>query len=890
MLNINNLNRVRKILSAQQGIKASFNTPDEKIKFCGKYGPYYKYSFGDIDTEDWNNGDVFSDLPPDKFYESEGGSAYLPPLEYADGVDPNNIEQPIYKGYGYDKEGNYYYGVTQSGEKQRLSGEDYQHLIQQNGLIDWNMKEEGERVEEMENKMLGLKSATSTADKEKKQSNPTPTPTSSPTPSLTPSAIKAPTPSLEDYTKGINTQISTASSKIDTQSQNEKIAQQKEFNFYEESVNSVNRNRWDTPKKQVEKAEANKSVSQEKIAESASLTPPGTQPLQPTTSTPQNTSTTEDQIIIQNTSETPSGQNTSTEEQPKKSESFLKGEAAGKEIGEKIGNFLNSEGVQKAGEYGAQAGQIADIVDGAIRSGNDWAPQNGFENTWDTASTIAMKFGPLGKAVGGGMKVAKVVSDLFGSKTQDFAKDTETLETVGGSYGGSSALIEDAANKAGKKYGLFASGARRRANRLIDRARVQQYAMQGIAEDAKDLNSMRSYMDPYYLQYQSDISGGYDQRYMHVAKLGGTLTLNNTFPVKQYIHINKDYTPNFYKSGGILQQDSWFPIINESEFYWDPIITFETPAFKSGGTIKEPEIEVIEVDTTQKSVIPEGALHKNKHNLDQVGVDDSELTKKGIPVVDNQGDQQAEIELNEIIFTLEVTKELEKRYKEYYKEETKQSRKDELAIEAGKLLWKEILYNTDDRTGLIDTLKKGGSIPSKSTVERDTTYVASPIQEFKPFVLPEFKTFVELKKYLKQTGRDSEEDYNLKAAYEDPEVYKIWREEEQKHPGSGHWLDKYKKPNHPTFSTESIYSNLQTPGGEWVESEDGKVYFIPSEYLKSLYSKEFYNEYFKNDPKVTVIYSKKTTQKKKHQFGGVLQQEDVTIMVKQALIDLFSKL
>ena len=649
-----------------------------------------------------------------------------------------------------------------------------------------------------------------------------------------------------------------------------------------------------TPKEMKQKAEETQAVSNKELAQASSLTLSDTQTIQPTTPIPQNTTITTPQVTSPNIQENPSGQNTSTEEQPKKSELFLKGEATGKEIGEKIGNFLKSDGVQKAGEYGAQAGQIADIVDGAVRSGNDWAPQNGFENTWDTASTIAMKFGPLGQAVGGGMKVAKAFSDItgsiFGIKTQDFAKDISTLETVGGSYGGSSALIEDAANKAGKKYGLFGLGSKHRANKLIDRARIQQYAMQGIADDARDLNSMRSYMDPYYLQYQSDISGGYDQRYMHVAKLGGTLTLNNTFPVKQYTHINKDYTPNFYKSGGRLQQDSWFPIINESEFYWDPIITFETPAFKSGGTIKEPEIEVIEVDTTQKSVIPEGALHKNKHNLDQVGVDDSELTKKGIPVIDNQGDQQAEIELNEIIFTLEVTKELEKRYKEYYKEETKQSRKDELAIEAGKLLWKEILYNTDDRTGLIDTLKKGGSISSKSTTDRNSTHVTSPIQEFKPFVLPEFKTFVELKKYLKQTGRDSEEDYNLKAAYEDPEVYKIWREEEQKHPGNGHWLDKYKKPNHPTFSTESIYSNLQTPGGEWVESEDGKVYFIPSEYLKSLYSKEFYNEYFKNDPKVTVIYSKKTTQKKKHQFGGVLQQEDVTIMVKQALIDLFSKL
>ena len=712
MLNINNLNRARKILSAQQGIKASFNTPDEKIKFCGKYGPHYKYSFGDVGTEDWNNGDVFSDLPPDKFYESEGGSAYLPPLEYADGVDPNNIEQPIYKGYGYDKEGNYYYGVTQSEEKQRLSSEDYQHLMDQKGLIDWNMKEDGEREEEMENKMLGLKSTTSTADKEKKQSNTA----QSPIQSLTPSAIQSPAPSLEDYTKGINTQISTASSKIDTQSQNEKTAQQKEFNFYEESVNFVNRDRWDTPKKQVEKAEANKSVSQKKIAESASLTPSDTQTSQSTTftlqggqsavPTSQNTTITIPQITKPQIQGNPSGTDTSTEEQPEKSESFKKGEDAGQKIGTKIGNVLNSDGVKTAGEIGGKVGEAADIADSLVRSGNDWA-QTGLENTWDTASTFAMNFGPLGKGIGGGMKALKLFSDLtgsvFGIKTQDFAKDMATLETVGGSYGGSSALIADAANKAGKKYGLFGLGAKNRANKLIDRARIQQYAMQGIADDARDLNSIRSYMDPYYLQYESDMSGGYDQRYMHVAKLGGTLTLNRGTALQNSLLES-------FKKGGTIEFKAK---ITGTEVYdsWEPVIDFdEISLLKEGGSIKQPEIEVIETNTVQKSVIPDGALHKNKHNLDKVGVDDKEMTKKGIPVVDNNGEQQAEIELNEIIFTLEVTKELEKRYKEYYDDDTKQSRKDELALEAGKLLWKEIIYNTDDRTGLIDTLKHGGSI------------------------------------------------------------------------------------------------------------------------------------------------------------------------------------
>lgn len=711
MLNINNLNRARKILSAQQGIKASFNTPNEKIKFCGKYGPHYKYSFGNVGTEDWNNGDVFSDLPPDKFYESEGGSAYLPPLEYADGVDPNNIEQPIYKGYGYDKEGNYYYGVTQSEEKQRLSSEDYYHLMDQKGLIDWNMKEDGEREEEMENKMLGLKSTTSTADKEKKQSNTA----QSPIQSLTPSAIQSPAPSLEDYTKGINTQISTASSKIDTQSQNEKIAQQKEFNFYEESINSVKRDRWDTPKKQIEKAEANKAVSQEKIAKSASLTPSDTQTSQSTTFTlqggqsttpaPQNTTITTPQVTQLQIQRSPTGFNAYAQD-PRNSnnDSFAKGQAIGQEIGAEIGNVLNSEGMKVAGNIGSKVSEVTGALENTLIDKTDFADDDPLTNgkgakVFDTIQAVGAKFGPVGNAIAGVAGAVKLANGLIKiGKSQDFAKTVD----IGG-YTGTMDDINRAVDKAGKSYGLFGFNAKRKANKFIDRARIRQYALQGIADDARDLNSIRSYMDPYYLQYESDMSGGYDQRYMHVAKLGGTLTLNRGTALQNSLLES-------FKKGGTIEFKAE---ITGTEVYdsWEPVIDFdEISLLKEGGSIKQPEIEVIETNTVQKSVIPDGALHKNKHNLDKVGVDDKEMTKKGIPVVDNNGEQQAEIELNEIIFTLEVTKELEKRYKEYYDDDTKQSRKDELALEAGKLLWKEIIYNTDDRTGLIDTLKHGGSI------------------------------------------------------------------------------------------------------------------------------------------------------------------------------------
>ena len=115
-------------------------------------------------------------------------------------------------------------------------------------------------------------------------------------------------------------------------------------------------------------------------------------------------------------------------------------------------------------------------------------------------------------------------------------------------------------------------------------------------------------------------------------------------------------------------------------------------SFKNGGkTISKEE------ESPQKNVIPEGALHKNKHHMENA----ENLTQKGIPVIDNEGEQQAEIEKNEIIFTLEVTTKLEELMKDG---------SDEAAIEAGKLLVEQILFNTDDRTGLINTLKQGGKI------------------------------------------------------------------------------------------------------------------------------------------------------------------------------------
>lgn len=102
----------------------------------------------------------------------------------------------------------------------------------------------------------------------------------------------------------------------------------------------------------------------------------------------------------------------------------------------------------------------------------------------------------------------------------------------------------------------------------------------------------------------------------------------------------------------------------------------------------------------QMNVIPEGALHARKNNMEGAGED---FTAKGIPVVDNNGEQQAEIEKDEVIFTKDLTEFIEENMKKYNEEG---SDKDEIAIKVGKRLTKELLTNTDDRTGLIDKIQE----------------------------------------------------------------------------------------------------------------------------------------------------------------------------------------
>jgi hypothetical protein len=105
--------------------------------------------------------------------------------------------------------------------------------------------------------------------------------------------------------------------------------------------------------------------------------------------------------------------------------------------------------------------------------------------------------------------------------------------------------------------------------------------------------------------------------------------------------------------------------------------------FKKGGSL-------------EKNVILDGVLHARKHDIfKKKEYKDAEITHKGIPVITKDGgtiEQHAEVEVGEIVLHKSLTKKLE----ELYKLGT-----DEAAIEAGKLLTKEILKNTKDKNKVI---------------------------------------------------------------------------------------------------------------------------------------------------------------------------------------------
>lgn len=233
-----------------------------------------------------------------------------------------------------------------------------------------------------------------------------------------------------------------------------------------------------------------------------------------------------------------------------------------------------------------------------------------------------------------------IINSAFGKKADTIYKDNETWESQGSAYGGSMAKVDDALTKSGKKYGAFSNKARKKANRQIAEAKRQQNAVSDINEEARDaFQSQAGSIDRLNRRNALSMVGGYQSRGMRIGRVGVKL------PTQEEIARVREF------------------------------LASRTKKFAEGGKM---------------NVIPDGALHAHKNHMNVDGI-----THKGIPVITEEDGgviQHAEIERNEIIFTKEVTEKLEALAKKGT---------DEAAIEAGKILAREIIENTQDNTGLM---------------------------------------------------------------------------------------------------------------------------------------------------------------------------------------------
>lgn len=228
----------------------------------------------------------------------------------------------------------------------------------------------------------------------------------------------------------------------------------------------------------------------------------------------------------------------------------------------------------------------------------------------------------------------------FASKTQNADIISDEVKDIQGAYGDSYGDLESAQKLSGKRF-LFG---RRKANKFINEANETNQKMQDIATT----NTLRKQSD-----YGNDIMqqnlnryAGTNYMYNAVGKQG--MKLMSIEQAKLILMMRKN-----------VEQK-------------------ELQIFANGGAI---------------NIIPEGARHSRLNHLDEVHDDFEDVTKKGIPVVtpteDGDLEQVAEVECGEIIFSKSVTEKLEELMKDG---------SDEAAIEAGKLLVKEIIKNTDDKT------------------------------------------------------------------------------------------------------------------------------------------------------------------------------------------------
>ena len=297
------------------------------------------------------------------------------------------------------------------------------------------------------------------------------------------------------------------------------------------------------------------------------------------------------------------------------------------------------------GPSGLATGVVDSVMDASTNIENNllggWE-KDSVDDVANSAAKIATKFGPWGYLAAGAIKTVNFASKAFGEKVEGFDGGT-------GSSGFRDFTMQSKQFRGFNPFG--ASESSKAYQKQVAKQKEKFAAAKSIVAQQKQQNDARKQsLGNQNISTQQQLNGGLDYSSV-LAKEGGQL--NNLIERVEELDVVELFVQNLQK------------------------IT----ALKNGG-----------------SVIPSGALHKNKHNLEIVELD-GKITEKGIPVisVEEGGEiiQHAEIERDEVILEITLSKKLEKLYYDG---------SDEAATEAGRLLANELMESTTDNTGLINKI------------------------------------------------------------------------------------------------------------------------------------------------------------------------------------------
>jgi hypothetical protein len=151
----------------------------------------------------------------------------------------------------------------------------------------------------------------------------------------------------------------------------------------------------------------------------------------------------------------------------------------------------------------------------------------------------------------------------------------------------------------------------------------------------------------------------------------------------------------------------------------------------------------------------------------------------------------------------------------------------------------EVFKSFTDYEGYLNEMKEGGTVPDNG---KYTTKLTD--KEEKEF--QDWYSKVSKHKNLNPNPDAEEQKYDYRGYWKNEDREGILSEDTE-----AHFIDKYKQPFHPTFSTESQYSNEETLGGSWSQDESGTWFFTHSPFTAGYADKTF--DYLKGSGEFSIL-------------------------------------